>query len=96
MDAKTHLTTTAAAVAIRNRLERDLDTLTRSAKSAGTLPADETGLSLDLALNLDNSVKSLTAAIANLNTMITTAQRAERLALAAAAADEFNSAIFAN
>jgi hypothetical protein len=86
----------ASAVAVRNRLQRDLDELTRAAAGANTLPADDAGVMFDLSINLSQALTALTTAIADVERYIGDAQRAERAALARAAADEFNTAIFAN
>lgn len=86
----------AAAVAVRNRLSRDLDELKRAAAGANTLPASE-AVSLDLACNLSAATNALAAAIADVDRYIAEAQRTERcahLARANAAAAEFNAAIF--
>jgi hypothetical protein len=50
----------------------------------------------DLAISLTQALTALTTAIADCERYIADAQRAERATLARAAADEFNSVIFAN
>jgi hypothetical protein len=92
----TILSNAAAAVAVRNRLARDLDELTRATAGANTLPADDNGVLFDLSINLSQALTALTTAIADVERYIADAQRAERAALARAAADEFNTLIFAN
>jgi hypothetical protein len=86
----------ATAVAVRNRLERDLSELQRASAAACFLPADDNGCLYDLSINLSAALTSLTTAIADTNRYIADAQRAERAALARAAAAEFNAEIFAN
>jgi hypothetical protein len=89
------LSPAATAVAVRNRLRRDLEELTRAAAGANTLPADDNGVLFDLSINLTQALTALTTAIADVERYIADAQRAERAALAQAAADEFNALVFA-
>ena len=49
----------ANAVAVKNRLSRDLDELTRAAAAAATLPADDAGTLLDLTINLHQATQAL-------------------------------------
>ena len=93
MSTATILPPAANAIAVKNRLSRDLDDLTRAAAGAGTLPADDAGVSFDLACHLSEATKALTAAIADLDRYIS-AERAARLARANAAAAEFNAVVF--
>ena len=93
MSTSTILTPAAAAVAVKNRLSRDLDELRRAAAGAGTLPADE-AVSLDLTLNLSSATKALQAAIGDVERYIANAQRAERVTRQRAIADEFNAVVF--
>jgi hypothetical protein len=96
MSTSTSLPLSAAAVAVRNRLSRDLDELTRAAAGANTLPADDAGVLFYLSINLSQALTALTTALADVERYIADAQRVERAALARAADDEFNTAIFAN
>ena len=91
----TTLSPIATAVAVRNRLSRDLDELTRAAAGANTLPADDNGVLFDLSINLTQALTALTTAIADVERYIADAERADRAALAKAAADEFNALVFA-
>ena len=83
------LSPVAAAVAVRNRLCRDLDELKRAAAGANTLPAAD--MSLDIAVSLDESIKALANAIESVNLYNVGARKAQ----AAAGAAEFNKEIFA-
>jgi hypothetical protein len=89
------LSPAATAVAVKNRLQRDLDELTRAAAGANTLPADDNGVLFDLSINLTQALTALTTAIADVERYIADAQRAERAALAKQTADEFNALVFA-
>ena len=93
----TQISTSAAAVAVRNRLARDLDELQRAAAGADQLPADDAGVSFDFACNLSAAVKALGAAIADVERYAVAARAAEqaqRVERARVAAAEFNADIF--
>src|SRR5262245_26854818 len=72
----TPLSNAATAVAVRNRLSRDLDELRRAA-GANTLPTDDNGVLFDLSISLGQALTALTTAIANVERYIADAQRAE-------------------
>src|SRR5262245_128256 len=94
--------TTYAAIGIINRLERDLAELTKAAAAAGTLPTDQDEQLFDAACHLPGAQASIQKAITNIRAYAgqrlpapaLTPDRAVRLQAAAAAAAEFNSAIF--
>lgn len=97
MSTSSNSTTIISAIGARNRLAKDLDELRRATAAANTLPADDNGLSFDLAVRLSEAAKSLASAVELVDTYIANAQqveRAARLARANAAAEEFNSLIF--
>jgi len=97
--ATTQFTTTAPissaanAVAVKNRLSRDLDELQRAAAGAATLPADDAGVLFDLTVNLHQATEALAQAIKDVDTYIAN-ERAARQARQAAIAAEFNADIF--
>jgi len=57
----------AQALAVVNRLQRDLDELTRATKGAGLLPADDDGMLFDAACHLSGALASVQQAIASLS-----------------------------
>lgn len=64
MSTGTHFNTSAAqAVAVKARLTRDLGELQRAAAGAATLPADDQGHLLDVAIGLDQAMLALQDAI---------------------------------
>jgi flagellar hook-basal body complex protein FliE len=58
------LSNAAAAIGVKNRLQKDLDELQRAAKGAATLQADDAGHLLDVAIALDQAILALQDAIA--------------------------------
>lgn len=66
----TTLSDKAQAVAIRNRLQRDLAELTNAAKGADRLIADEEGKIFDVVCHLSGSLDALRSAIVALNAYV--------------------------
>jgi hypothetical protein len=97
MSTATHSTTVssnAQAVAVANRLQRDLDELRRAAAGAALLPADDAGHSFDIAVHLGAALTELEAAIKAVRAYSQPADRAERMQRWAAIADQFNAEVF--
>jgi len=81
--ATTILSSSAAAVAVKARLSRDLDELKRAAAGAGTLPCDDQGMLFDLSVSLHQAVQALKTAIANCDRYISATRPAPALDRAA-------------
>lgn len=59
MSTTANSTTIISAIGARNRLQRNLDELTRAAAGANTLPADDNGVLFDLAIKLNQALNVL-------------------------------------
>jgi hypothetical protein len=81
MTNSTTLSPAAAAIGVRNRLQKDLDELQRAAAGAGTLAADDAGHLFDMTVNLSAAIQALTSAIADVE-RYRQADRAAKLAAA--------------